>query len=154
MGETSKKDQLEKADVQKATLLEKAVAKKAVVTQALKEAEQRLRWTSKETQAKEQLVNTQAKALVPLQAALVKSTTSVEDAKREKLDKLKLVHEKEAAMEALQRRSLELEAGDEEAREKEKEPLNREIQMVTMESATLGTLEEAQVTEVQNKLHK
>ena len=164
VGETSKKDQLEKADVRKATLLEKAVAKKTVVTQALDEAEQRLRWTSKETQAKEHLVNTQAKALVSLQAALVKFKTSVEDAKREKLDKLKLAHEKEAAMEALQRRSLELKAEDEEAREKEKEQLNREIQMVTMDSATLGTLEEAkkeeqrsleaQVAEVQNKLHK
>mmetsp|Transcript_43427 Transcript_43427/g.114455 ORF Transcript_43427/g.114455 Transcript_43427/m.114455 type:complete len:702 (-) Transcript_43427:61-2166(-) len=158
------KNQLENADVQKAKLLEEAVAKTKGLTETFGKAEQRLRWITRETQAKEQLVNTQMKELVSLQATLVTSKRVVEDSKREQLDTLKLAHEKEAAMEALQRTLAKAELGEvqHEADEEDKDQLHHEIQRLTMEGATLEILEgakaeeknslEAQVEEVRLKL--
>uniref|UniRef100_A0A7S1A154 Uncharacterized protein n=1 Tax=Noctiluca scintillans TaxID=2966 RepID=A0A7S1A154_NOCSC len=144
---------------EKSKLLKDLASKKLNLDQQLREVQHDIQVISKDTQAKEHLMNTQAKELVSLQAVLEKSRSAVADARREQVSTLRTAREKEAATKALDEklRTLEAEQHKEETGSdavqqvadlrKEREHVDQEWRVLDMQSATHDKLAEAEEEE-------
>merc|ERR1719374_113695 len=156
---SSELSHLKVAHDEKSKLLQDFASQKRNLDQQLREVQHDIQVTSKETQAKEHLMNTQAKELVSLQAVLEKSRSAVADARRKQVSTSRAAREKEAATKVLDERlrTLEAEQHKEETGSdavqrvadlrKEREHVDQEWRVLDMQSATHDKLAEAEEEE-------
>lgn len=177
----SKDEHLKAAHAEKAKLLQEADGQKLHLGAEIAEEERDRRWKTTAAQQKEHLVHTQAREKTVLEAALVRSNREVAESKRDQVSKATLAREKREVLRAVEDKIKNLKANrndilseddhrkvessrDEEALEKQRAELDREIQMLDMQTATQGKLTEAkkkeqmileaQVHELGNKVQK
>mmetsp|Transcript_9794 Transcript_9794/g.27347 ORF Transcript_9794/g.27347 Transcript_9794/m.27347 type:complete len:726 (-) Transcript_9794:90-2267(-) len=156
----SEDERLKAAHAEKAKLLKEAATQKLHLDVKVTEEERDSRWKTTAAQQKERLVHTQAREKTVLEAALVRSKREVAESKREQVSKATLAREKREVLRVVEDKIENLKADrndilsegdhrqvesqrDEEALEKQRAELDREIQMLDMQTATQGKLAQA-----------